>query len=286
MINSLLNLGLEFKATGILIKIIITLMIIIIFHLIKKSICSFVNKSNFNSDDTIKYKKTSSLSINILTVVAIIPIWMYESKDIFTFLGIFSAGLAFAFRDLVASFLGWLIINTHKPFKLGDRIKIGESLGDVVAIDWFYTTIIEVMENDNRTYGQSTGRITHIPNIQILTEGLINETNAFPFTWNELKISLTLKSNWRKAKNILMSIADDKVGDIEQEAKDSLSIASKTLPIYYENLSHTVYTSMESGCVCLNLRLICKARNFRNLQHALVEDILDEFSKHEDIELL
>ncbi|WP_309249408.1 mechanosensitive ion channel family protein [Clostridium estertheticum] len=286
MIKFLLDLGLKFETVGVLIKIIITIFIIMVFHLLKKSICSFINKSNFDSLNTIKYKKTSTLSVNILTAVAIIPIWMYESKDIFTFLGIFSAGLAFAFRDLVASFLGWLIINTHKPFKLGDRIKIGESLGDVVAIDWFYTTIIEVMENDNRTYGQSTGRITHIPNIQILTEDLINETNAFPFTWNELKINLTLTSNWREAKNILMSIADDKVGDIEREAKDSLSIASKTLPIYYENLSHTVYTSMESGSVCLNLRLICKARNFRNLQHDLVEGILDEFAKHEDIELL
>ena len=286
MIKFLLDLGLRFETVGVVIKIIITVALIMVFHIVKKSICSFINKSNFDSSNTIKYKKRSSLLINILTVVVIIPIWMYESKDIFTFLGIFSAGLAFAFRDLVASFLGWLIINSQKPFKLGDRIKIGESLGDVVAIDWFYTTIIEVIENDNRTHGQSTGRITHIPNIQILTEGLINETNAFPFTWNELKISLTLKSNWRKAKDILMSIANDKVGDIEQEAKDSLNIASKTLPIYYENLSHTVYTSMETGTICLNLRLICKARNYRNLEHVLVEDILDEFSKHEDIELL
>ena len=118
-------------------------------------------------------------------------------------------------------------------------------------MDWFfYTTIIEVMENDNKTHGQSTGRITHIPNIKVLTEELINETNSFPFTWNELEINLTLKSNWKKAKDILISIANDKVGDIEEEAKDSLSIASKTLPIYYENLSHTVYTSMQSGkCV-------------------------------------
>ena len=286
MTDFLIDFGLKFQTVSVFIKIIITLIIIVIFQLIKKSICSFVNKSNLDSNNIIKYKKTTSLSINILSVIVVIPIWMYESKDILTFLGIFSAGLAFAFRDVVASFLGWLIINTQKPFQPGDRIKIGESIGDVVAVDWFYTTIIEVMENENKTHGQSTGRITHIPNIKFLTEDLINETNAFPFTWNELEINLTLKSNWQKAKKILMSIADDRVGDIENEAKDSLSIASKTLPIYYENLSHTVYTSMELGRVCLNLRLICKARNFRNLKHVLVEDILAEFSKHEDIELL
>lgn len=286
MSEFLLELGLKFQTFSVLLRIIITLVLIIIFQLVKKSIRLFIDKSNFDSKDIIKYKKTSSHFINILTAFGTIPIWMYESKDILTFLGIFSAGLAFAFRDVVASFLGWLIINTQKPFQIGDRIKIGKSIGDVLAVDWFYTTIIEVIENDNKTYGQSTGRITHIPNIKVLTEELINETNSFPFTWNELEINLTLKSNWKKAKDILLFIANDKVGDMERDAKDSLNIASKTLPIYYENLSHTIYTSMEVGRVCLNLRFICKARSFRNLKHVLIEDILYEFSKHEDIELL
>ena len=286
MAESLLELSLKFQTVSILVRIIITLVLIIIFHLVKKSICSFIDKSKFDSKNIIKYKKTTALSIKIISAIIIIPIWMYESKDILTFLGIFSAGLAFAFRDVVASFMGWLIINAQKPFQVGDRIKLGKILGDVLAVGWFYTTIIEVMEDENKTYGQSTGRITHIPNIKVLTEELINETNSFPFTWNELEINLTLKSNWKKAKDILMSIAKNRVGDIEQEAKDSLLIASKTLPIYYENLSHTIYTSMESGRVSLKLRLICKARNYRNLKHVLVEDILEEFYKHEDIELL
>jgi len=83
-----------------------------------------------------------------------------------------------------------------------------------------------------------------------------------------------------------MSIANVKVGDIEKEAKEALDIASKTLPIYYENLSHTIYTNIRPGRVCLSLRLICKSRNYRDLKHELVESILEEFSKHEDIDLL
>lgn len=276
----------KFQTISVLIRLMITLVIIIILRLSKKSIRSFIDKSSSDSKDIIKYKKTSSLLINILCCIIIIPIWMSPSDKVITFLGIFSAGLALAFRDVVANFLGWLIINTRKPFQIGDRIKLGKALGDVLAVDWFYTTIIEVVENDNKTHGQSTGRITYIPNIKVLTEELINETNSFPFTWNELEVNLTLKSNWRKAKDILLSIANDKVGYIEEEAKDSLNIASKTLPIYYENLSHIVYTSVDSGKICLNLRFICKARNFRNLKHAIVENFLDEFSKHDDIELL
>ena len=285
MTELLLDFGLKLQNANGLIRIIITVVLIFIFYQVKKGIRSLIDKSKFDSKHILKYKKTMSLCINILSAIVIIPIWMGKNENILTFLGIFSAGLAFAFRDVVASFMGWLVINSEKPFQIGDRIKLGEIIGDVLAVDWFYTTIIEVIEDENKTYGQSTGRITHIPNIKVLTDELINETNSFPFTWNELEINLTLKSNWKKAKDILMAIANDKAGDIEQEAKDALSIASKTLPIYYENLSHTIYTSIEPGSICLKLRLICKARNYRNLKHMLIEDILEEFkeAKTEDI---
>lgn len=286
MTDFLLDLGLNFRTASGIIKISITLILLVTVYILKKSICSFIDRTNLDSKDMIKYKRNTSLTLNILSAVLIIPIWMYDSKDIITFLGIFSAGLAFAFRDIIAGFFGWLIINTKKPFQIGDRIQIGKAFGDVLAVNWFYTTIIEVQEDNHKTHGQSTGRITHIPNIKVLTDELINETHSFPFTWNEVEIDVTLKSNWRKAKDILIGIADKRVGNLEEEAKDSIEIASRSLPIYYENLSHTVYTSMDSGRIRLSIRFICKARNFRNIEHILIEDILDEFTKHDDIELI
>ena len=59
------------------------------------------------------------------------------------------------------------------------------------------------------------------------------------------------------------------MGNIE-EVKESLDIASKTHPIYYQNLSHTVYTSIDLGKIILTLRFICGSRNFRNLEHNIV----------------
>lgn len=283
MKNILLGLALKFENKSVLSRFAVTLALIILLYIIKRSLCAFIDKLNLDSKQIIKYKKIFSTMINVVFIIFIIPIWMYESKDIFTFLGIFSAGLAFAFRDVVANFLGWVIINTQKSFQVGDRIRIGESLGDVLEITWFYTTIIEVMKNDDNTYGQSTGRLISVPNIKVLTEELINETNSFPFIWNEIDISLTVDSNWSKAKELILNIASNKLGNIEEEAKDSLSIVSKTLPIYYENLSHTIYTSIENGKIVLTLRFICRSRNFRNLKHFIVEDILTEFSKCEDI---
>ncbi|WMJ79143.1 mechanosensitive ion channel [Clostridium sp. MB40-C1] len=284
MSSFLLSLALKFKSVGILVKLIITIILFIFFHFINKSLFKFIDKINLTSKKTIKYKKVISIISKIIYIIIIIPVWIYESKDILTFLGLFSAGLAFALKDLVSNFLGWIIINSRKPFDVGDRINIGDSTGDVLEIDWFYTTIIEVTQT-NKTYGQSTGRLVYIPNIKLISTDVINETNTFPYTWNELDIVLTNNSNWEKAKHLIMNIAKKELGDIEVEAKESLEIASKTHPIYYPNLSHTVYTSIDEGKIILTLRFICRSRNFRNLEHDIIENILIEFKKHEDIKL-
>jgi small-conductance mechanosensitive channel len=281
--NLILELALKFKNESISYKFATTLILILLLYIIKRSLSSFILKLNLNSKQTIKYKKILSNLINIAFGIFIIPIWMYQSQDIFTFLGIFSAGLAFAFRDIVANFIGWIMINTQNVFRVGDRIKIGESLGDVLEITWFYTTIIEVTKNNDNTYGQSTGRLISIPNTKVLTEDLVNETNSFPYIWSEIDVVLTSNSNWKKAKELMLKIADKRLISIEEEAKDSLNIACKILPIYYENLSHIIYTSIERESIILTLRFICRSRSSRNLKHIIVEDILVEFSKHDDI---
>ncbi|KEH85964.1 mechanosensitive ion channel protein [Clostridium novyi A str. BKT29909] len=282
----ILNLTDEFKNTNIVIKLIITLLIICIIYFLIKSICNIIDKSNFCSKDTIKYKKVISSTFKFVCIILILPIWMYDYKDLFAFLGIFSAAIAFACRDVVGNFIGWITIHTQKPFEMGDRIKIGNSLGDVLEIGWFYTTIIEVTTTDNKTYGQSTGRLISIPNIKLLTKEIINETNSFPYTWIEISTVVSMDSNWKKAKEIILSIASRRLGNVEEEAKDALDIASKTLPINYQNLSHTIYTSIDDGKIVLTLRFICRARNFRNLHHYITEDILTEFLKHNDIKLV
>lgn len=279
------SISLKFKYVGTFPKFLVSIMLLIMFYIIYRFIYKSIEKANLSSEKTIKLKKQISFMNKIIFLIFLIPIWVYESRDILTFLGLFSAGMAFAFKDLVSNFLGWVIINSHKPFKIGDRIKIGNNIGDVVEIDWFYTTIIEVTET-NKIYGQSTGRFVYIPNIKLITTEVINETGDFPFTWNEIEINITLKSNWEKTKDIINKVANSVLGDIEGEVKESLDMACKKHPIYYQNLSHTIYTSMVDGKIILTLRFMCKIRSFRNTEHKIIEGILREIGKEKDIELI
>lgn len=251
-----------------------TIGVILLSSLIIKFSNKYFDKSKMKPSNIIKTKRTYSLIVRLITIGLLLPVWLYNSSELLTFLGLFSAGMAFAFRDVVANFLGWSIINSHKIYEVGDRIRIGNNIGDVLKIDWFHTTIVEV-KKENGNYGQSTGRYILIPNIKILTEEVVNVNNSFPYTWNEISFKLAPNSDWRKAKSIILEAADNVLGDYTSLIQLALDHASKEYPIYYKKISHTIYTSFEDDKIILNLRFMCKSKNFRNIEHSIFEFYLD-----------
>ncbi|RPJ53942.1 MAG: mechanosensitive ion channel family protein, partial [Methanobacteriota archaeon] len=83
--------------------------------------------------------------IEILEVAAKYVIWFLGILMVLSYLGIQItpllagagvAGLAFALaaQDIISNFFGGAIIMVDKPFKVHDRIKIDEFVGDVVSI--------------------------------------------------------------------------------------------------------------------------------------------------------
>jgi MscS family membrane protein len=61
--------------------------------------------------------------------------------NITLFIGLLTTGLAFAVRDVLMSFFGWMILLRKKPFRIGDYIRIGDEEGRVVHIGTFYVLL-------------------------------------------------------------------------------------------------------------------------------------------------
>jgi small-conductance mechanosensitive channel len=215
-------------------------------------------------------------------IFAVSQIWFSGLRDIGTFLGLFSAGLAIALRDIVASFAGWLYCLLRRPFEVGDRIQIGDQAGDVVDIRLFRFSLMEIgnwVEAD-----QSTGRFLHIPNSRILTDVIANYTKGFEYIWNELPVLVTFESNWKKAKEILQEIADKRSTHLTEAAKRSVREAAKRHMILYSVLTPKVYTKVVDSGVLLTIRYLCNPRNRRSTEESIWEDILRGFGNREDID--
>ncbi len=227
-------------------------------------------------------RKVSAYISASLALLLLGRIWLTGFQDIGTFLGLVSAGLAIALKDLVASVAGWLYLLWRRPFEVGDRIQIGEHAGDVIDIRLFRFTLIEIgnwVEAD-----QSTGRVILIPNSQILMEAIANYSKGFRYIWNELPVLVTFESNWSKAETILQEIIDEHSAYLSESAMLSVRKAAQRSMIIYSTLTPKVWTSVASSGVLLTIRYLCDPRKRRGTAETIWEDILTEFGKCEDID--
>ncbi|MFL5730426.1 MAG: mechanosensitive ion channel family protein, partial [Cytophagaceae bacterium] len=94
-------------------------------------------------------------------------------------LGLLSIILGFALQTPILSFIGWIYIVVRKPFKIGDRIRVGEDEGDVIDIDYLDTTMWEI--KGGLSTDHPSGRIIRFPNSNILNASIFNYSWAlFP----------------------------------------------------------------------------------------------------------
>lgn len=230
-----------------------------------------------------RWGKGSGYAIFVLGLLVVVQVWFSAIRSLGTFLGLVSAGLAIALKDLVADVAGWAFIMWRKPFELGDRIQVGEHAGDVVDIRVFAFSLMEI--GNWVSADQSTGRIIHVPNAKVFAESLANYTSGLSFLWNELGVMVTFESDWRRAKGILQEIAESETQGVSQEAEAKLKRTSKRFLIHYTRFTPAVYTSVEDSGVMLTIRYLCHPRQRRGTAQAMWERILDAFAREDGIDL-
>ncbi len=210
-------------------------------------------------------------------------IWLTGFQAFATFAGLVSAGIAIALKDTVANIAGWVFIVWRRPFAPGDRIQIGELIGDVIDVRVFQFSLLEVggwVDSD-----QSTGRVVHVPNGMLMSTPLANYGAGFEYIWNEIPVLVTFESDWRKAKGILLSIATERAENLSEKAAQRIRESSKKFMIFYKTFTPTVYTSVKDSGVLLTIRYLCQPRERRGSTHVIWEDVLDQFEAAPDINL-
>jgi small-conductance mechanosensitive channel len=263
-------------------KIFASLMITLVLWVLYSLIIKIVWRRTENVRTRYSWRKTSGYIVIVLGVFLIGRLWFSGFQSVATYLGLLSAGIAIALKDVVSNFAGWLFIISRRPFSVGDRIQIGNHAGDVIDTRFFQFTLMEIGNWVNAD--QSTGRIIHIPNGMVLSEVLANYSKGFQYIWNEIPVLITFESNWQKAKKILQKIADKDAEQLSKAAEKRVKEASKKFMILYSRLTPIVYTSVQESGVLLTIRYLCEPQRRRDSEQAIWEDVLKEFVGHEDID--
>lgn len=265
------------------VKLLLSVLVVMAILLLRRVVVSLVQRRKDDPRARYQWSKGTAYAAFVLGLLFVTQIWLEAIRQLGTFLGLVSAGLAIALRDPVSNLAGWLFILWRTPFELGDRVQIGGHTGDVVDIRLFQFSILEV--GNWVAADQSTGRVIHVPNARLFTEPLANYTVEFDFVWQEMPVLITFESNWKKAKRILREIVDDAASDAVEDAREAVKKASRKFLIHYRHVTPTVYTSVEAHGVLLTLRFLCRTRQRRGVTEIIWERILDAFGDAPDIDL-
>ena len=263
---------------NILISIIIVFGIIFIRYLLVKLVIHNIEDLN----QRYQWRKFS-LYISVFIIFLFLATnWLGLVGSVGTFLGLMAAGIAIALKDPIVNIAAWLFILIRQPFKVGDRIQIGNNSGDVIDIRIFQFSLIEIgnwVDAD-----QSTGRVIHIPNGIVFTTPQSNYTAGFVHIWHEIPLLITFESNWKKAKRILTDIVNKDAVQITESAERQIKAAAKKFLIYYSKLTPIVYTTIKDSGVLLTMRFLCDPRKRRSTEEIILEEVLEEFGKCKDID--
>lgn len=158
-------------------------------------------------------RRVAKLALGLLLAFIVISGLFQNWYTTIVSVGLFSLILGLAVQTPMTSFLGWIYILVRAPYRVGDRIKIGDATGDVIDVSYLDTTLWE-FGGDFLSTDHPSGRVIKFPNSKILSSTVYNYTwPLFPYVWNEVKLSIAYQSDLSFVAETMERIAAEEVGE-------------------------------------------------------------------------
>lgn len=177
--------------------------------------------------------RIQKLVVGLLMAFTAVTMWSNWYTTVVS-LGLISLILGFALQTPITSFIGWIYILVRAPYRVGDRIKIGEATGDVIDVSYFDTTLWEF--GGYLSTDHPSGRIIRFPNSEVLKSAVYNYTwPLFPYVWNEIIFNIAYESDLDFVARTMQEVAEEEVGEDMMER----------IRVYRELLAQTPVDALE-----------------------------------------
>jgi small-conductance mechanosensitive channel len=223
------------RYTDVLHKLDLAAMAVILLLAVAKLVDVYLIGSIDSPVSRYNLRRIAKLMLALLLAVIVISILFSNWYTTLVSVGLLSLIMGLAVQTPVTSFLGWIYILARAPYRVGDRIKIGDATGDVIDVSYLDTTLWE-FGGDYLSTDHPSGRIIKFPNSKILNSTVYNYTwPVFPYVWNEIKFSIAYNSDLGFVAETMQRVASDEVGE---------SMKSQ-IRVYRELLSQTPVDQLE-----------------------------------------
>ena len=227
-----------------------------------------------------KTQYTFNKGFLILSAVAffivMLQVWVENTESLVISYGIIAAGIAIALQDLFRNFVGGIIIALTGVYRIGDRIEVDGTSGDIMDVGIMNTTMMEIQGWVDAD--QPTGRIVVMPNSIVINSKIYNYTKDHNFVWDEITIPLTYDSNWKAAIEKFLGIIKAETGDLTIQAEREVERLGEKYYLPKKVTEPAVYVRLTDNWVQLGIRYVSESRNRRAVSDILNRKILDDIA--------
>lgn len=253
--------------------IVVLIFFVLLFILCKKGL----NRMNLDPNKQRRIHRRIKNTLLTLCLILISIIWINALNSLVIILILLALFATVLIRSTLDNIIGWYFIRKRHYFKLNQRIEIGDKIGKVVGVNFFYFEIAEI--KNWLTSESFTGRIIKIPNKEILDNEVFNYNYLNQMVRQEISFIIRHDSNYHDAKEIvegtLHTYYENEIYSMNDgELYEKLNIPSE--PSFHLDIA-------ESGLV-LSCQFLVDFHKVSAVKTKLNETILEAFNTHPEIE--
>lgn len=216
-------------------------------------------------------------------VLGIVSVWFDDPTRLTTGLGLVTAGVAFALQRVITAVAGYFVILRGKTFNVGDRIVMGGVRGDVIALSFMQTKILEMGQPppvDSAEPAmwvhsrQFTGRIVTVSNDKIFDEPIYNYTYHFPYVWEEIRLPVSYSDDRARAETILLEAAQRHAVQEDEIPQNHIAQLERRYGIRIGDVAPKVYWRLTDNWLELAVRFLSPDHGTREIKDAMSREIL------------
>jgi small-conductance mechanosensitive channel len=230
-------------------------------------------------------RQVLAIALAIVVGLGLVSIWFDNPARLALPFGIFTAGIAFALQKVITALAGYMVILRGKTFRVGDRIVMGGVRGDVIALGFIQTTILEMgqppvskKEEDESSVQarQYTGRVVTVTNDKVFDTPVFNYSRLFPFIWEEMRVPIRYEDDRRRAEQVLLDAAHRETLDVRRLAQADRERMEREFFVDLSECNPRVYLRITDNWLELTVRFVVELRRAREVMDRMTRDILEQ----------
>ena len=233
-------------------------------------------------------RQSMALLAALLIGLGLVSIWFDNPERLALPFGLVTAGIAFALQKVLTAIAGYIVVLRGKTFRVGDRIVMGGVRGDVIALGFVQTTILEMglppplSKEDPSMWVQArqyTGRVVTVTNDKVFDTPVFNYSRLFPFIWEEIRLPVRYDANRARAERILLDCARHETIDVHHLSRADRERMLREFFVDLEDCDPRVYYRLTDNWLELSVRFVVEPRGVREVMDRITRNILEKLDE-------